>query len=107
MGSACGPCQQKIRCIAAGDEQDERNGSQQYPHQPPNRSNGTVAKRLDVRSPASQVTLQWVGLGAGSEAVGPSLPTALEEQLGLKLTATKGPPVGVVVIDSIDRPSEN
>jgi len=36
----------------------------------------------------------------------PSLETALEETLGLRLIATKGP-VEVVVIDSIDRPSEN
>ena len=52
------------------------------------------------------VNLQWVGMTAPSDAVGPSLPTALEEQLGLKLTATKGP-VEVVVIDSIERPSPN
>lgn len=36
----------------------------------------------------------------------PSLATALEESLGIKLVATKGP-VEVVVIDSIDHPSEN
>lgn len=36
----------------------------------------------------------------------PSLATALEETLGIKLVLTKGP-VEVVVIDSIDRPSEN
>ncbi|HXE07136.1 MAG TPA: TIGR03435 family protein [Acidobacteriaceae bacterium] len=36
----------------------------------------------------------------------PSLTTALEETLGLKLISTKGP-VEVVVIDSIDHPSEN
>ena len=52
------------------------------------------------------VNLQWVGLGAPSDAIGPSLPMALEEQLGLKLTATQGP-VEVVVIDSIERPSPN
>jgi bla regulator protein BlaR1 len=52
------------------------------------------------------VNLQWVGLSAPSDAVGPSLPKALEEQLGLKLTATKGP-VEMVVIDSIERPSPN
>ena len=36
----------------------------------------------------------------------PSLVTALEEQLGLKLESSKGP-VEVLVIDSVQRPSEN
>jgi uncharacterized protein (TIGR03435 family) len=36
----------------------------------------------------------------------PALPTAVEEQLGLKLTARKGP-VDVLVIDALDKPSEN
>ena len=36
----------------------------------------------------------------------PALTTALEETLGLKLVSTKGP-VEVIVIDSIDHPSEN
>ena len=32
--------------------------------------------------------------------------TALEEQLGLRLESAKGP-VPILIIDSIDRPSEN
>jgi len=70
-------------------------------------------------------TLQWtpddVGMPTGGgdggdaapgkgdpspDAGGPSLFTALEEQLGLKLEATKSA-VDVIVIDHIDLPSEN
>jgi uncharacterized protein (TIGR03435 family) len=35
---------------------------------------------------------------------GPSLVTALQEQLGLKLESTRGP-VEILVIDSVDRPT--
>jgi uncharacterized protein (TIGR03435 family) len=42
----------------------------------------------------------------GAPDAGPSLFTALEEQLGLKLVSAKGP-VDVIVIDHIERPSEN
>jgi uncharacterized protein (TIGR03435 family) len=45
------------------------------------------------------------GLPAASDA-GPSLFTAVQEQLGLKLESTRGP-VEVLVIDQMERPSEN
>ena len=40
------------------------------------------------------------------EPTGPSLFTAIQEQLGLKLESAKAP-VEVLVIDSVQRPSEN
>lgn len=42
----------------------------------------------------------------GTPDAGPSVFTALEEQLGLKLVSAKGP-VEVIIIDHIERPSEN
>jgi len=41
-----------------------------------------------------------------SDANDPDLFTALQQQLGLKLTAEKTP-VDVIVIDSAEKPSEN
>jgi bla regulator protein BlaR1 len=43
---------------------------------------------------------------AQDETSAPSLFTAIEEQLGLKLESTKGP-VEILVIDHVERPSEN
>ena len=43
---------------------------------------------------------------SGTDAVGPSLFTAVQEQLGLKLESSKGM-ADVIVIDHIDLPSEN
>lgn len=54
------------------------------------------------------ITLDWApdGLGAASEDAGPSIYTAVQEQLGLKLEPTKGP-VAVLVIDHVEKPTEN
>lgn len=50
-------------------------------------------------------TLNWTQGEAGDSGL-PSLVTAVHEQLGLKLESRKTP-VDVLVIDSIDRPTEN
>jgi uncharacterized protein (TIGR03435 family) len=50
--------------------------------------------------------LQWMPEQAGDAAASPSIFTALQEQLGLKLEAGKGP-VELLVIDQAEEPSEN
>ncbi|HXB67760.1 MAG TPA: M56 family metallopeptidase [Candidatus Acidoferrales bacterium] len=51
----------------------------------------------------------WLGDSGGYPPADPKLPnifTALEEQLGLKLTSAKGP-VGVLVVDHAEKPATN
>jgi uncharacterized protein (TIGR03435 family) len=43
---------------------------------------------------------------ASAIPAGPSLFTAIQEQLGLKLESTRGP-VEIFVVDSAEKPSEN
>jgi bla regulator protein blaR1 len=50
--------------------------------------------------------LEWAPEGADPSDPRPSIFTAFEEQLGLKLVAAKGP-VDVLVVDGIERPSPN
>ena len=53
------------------------------------------------------ITLRWSPDDVGSSDVSlPSLFTALQEQLGLKLEYNKNP-IDVIVIDHIERPSAN
>ncbi len=51
--------------------------------------------------------LEWAPQAdVAADASGPSIFTALDEQLGLRLESTKGP-VDVLVIDRVEKPSEN
>jgi uncharacterized protein (TIGR03435 family) len=58
------------------------------------------------------IELQWtpervqLQSPAPSEESSPSIFTALQEQLGLKLESAKGP-MKTLVIDHVERPSEN
>lgn len=70
-----------------------------------------VLNRTGIEGPQFY-ELQWAvnGLGtqptAAAPSEGPSLFTAIQEQLGLRLDATKAP-VEVLVVDFVQRPTEN
>jgi uncharacterized protein (TIGR03435 family) len=57
-------------------------------------------------TPDSGAAPPGTGDDSAANASGPSIFTALQEQLGLRLESTKGP-VEVLVIDHVERPSDN
>jgi uncharacterized protein (TIGR03435 family) len=59
----------------------------------------------EFQFPRATAAQRAVAVAAGADAL-PDLFTAVQEQLGLKLDATKAP-VDVLVIDGVSRPSEN
>jgi len=65
----------------------------------------TVVNRTGLAS-AYDFTLEWAPEGADASDQRPSIFTALEEQMGLKLKPGQGP-VDAIVVDSIARPSAN
>jgi uncharacterized protein (TIGR03435 family) len=69
-----------------------------------NRLGAIVLDRTGLTG-AYDFTLEW-SPGNGPEATAPSLITALSEQLGLRLEHQKAP-VEVLVIDKLERPTEN
>ena len=66
---------------------------------------GTLVTNDTALSGEYDFNLEWVQ-DQNSDAAGPSLFTALQEQLGLKLEPARKP-METIVIDHIERPSEN
>jgi uncharacterized protein (TIGR03435 family) len=65
-----------------------------------------IAGRYDITLKWTPDTSNDPTSGSSPIDAGPSLFTAIQEQLGLKLEPSKGP-VQVLVIDNVDMPSEN
>ena len=68
------------------------------------KASGRVAVLAAGETRAFDVALEWSPDQAATDR--PSIFAAVQEQLGLKLESTRAP-VDVLVIDHIERPSEN
>ncbi|MDR3724400.1 MAG: TIGR03435 family protein [Terracidiphilus sp.] len=67
----------------------------------------TVVDKTGLHNKRYTFTLKWTpDEQQGTADAGPSIYAALEEQLGLKLVANKAP-VEIIVVDKMERPSEN
>jgi uncharacterized protein (TIGR03435 family) len=110
-----------LRMVGAGRIESEGTPTQFLAHLLSQQLGKTVVDKTGLTQ-KYDYTLQWTpddatpmagGAGGGPghddsavQAGGPSLFTAVEEQLGLKIESTKGP-VDVIVIDHLDSPSAN
>jgi uncharacterized protein (TIGR03435 family) len=61
---------------------------------------------LEWSPEASRAAVAPEAGGPATEPTGPSIFTAVQEQLGLRLEATKAP-LDALIIDSVEQPSEN
>ena len=69
-------------------------------------SNQTARPVIDQTGLAGKYNFKMIYAPDMNDLTGPSIFTALQEQLGLKLESQKGP-ADVLVIDSVQKPSEN
>jgi uncharacterized protein (TIGR03435 family) len=65
-----------------------------------------IPDNLPPRTPGTGADQPLIVNGFAIDPNGPPLPTALQEQLGLRLQPTKGS-VDVLVIDRVQHPTEN